>query len=295
MKDQSVMYHFLAIVACLLWSSAFVAAKYAIEYLPPLWLAGIRFVLAGLLLIPLCKGWRKPFKLIREHFGMVFAVGFFHTIYLYAVFFYAMTMVRGAQAAIMIGAGPLVSAVVAHLLMKDDRLTPRTMMSLCCGLGGIVLLSLSAEPWSPVGRQEFWGLLLLLSGCVVSAVGNVTVAKLKQEVSAIVLCSAQMMVGGMALLIAGFFVNGAVPWPTGFSFYLALLWLAIISATGFSIWFFLLKRIRVSRLNLWKFIIPLSGAILSWVFIPGEAPSWMSVAGMLCIVAGVILGQLERA
>lgn len=42
----------LAIFACLLWGSAFAGAKIGFEYTTPLHLSGMRFMLAGLLLIP---------------------------------------------------------------------------------------------------------------------------------------------------------------------------------------------------------------------------------------------------
>ena len=43
----------LAIFACLLWGSAFAGAKIGFEYTTPLHLSGMRFMLAGLLLIPI--------------------------------------------------------------------------------------------------------------------------------------------------------------------------------------------------------------------------------------------------
>jgi len=71
----------------------------------------------------------------------------------------------------------------------------------------------------------------------------------------------------------------------------ALFWLAFLSASAFSIWYTLLKRpgVRVSELNVWKFLIPVSGAALSWMLIKGEKPDLISIAGMLFIVAALLL------
>ena len=285
----------LAILACLLWSSAFVSAKYALRYQSPLTLAGMRFVLAGLIQIPFCRQWGAPFRLLRREFPTVFLVSLFHTIYLYGTFFIAMQWASGAEAAIMIGCGPLASALMAHLLTHDDKLQRRTLAAIAFGIGGVVLISIASKPWNPqVGIKPFLGLMLLLSGSFVSAVGNILVSKRKAGLPAIELNSAQMLLGGGVLLLIALPVEGAPKLALPVAFYAQLLWLATISAVAFAIWFHLLAKSKVSRLNLWKFIIPLSGAVLSWVFIPGESPTLPSVLGMALIVVGIIVGQSGR-
>jgi drug/metabolite transporter (DMT)-like permease len=63
-----------------------------------------------------------------------------------------------------------------------------------------------------------------------------------------------------------------------------------MSAFAFSLWFKLLQRpqVKVSELNLFKFIIPVVGAILSWLLVPGEKPEWLTITGMVIITASLI-------
>jgi drug/metabolite transporter (DMT)-like permease len=63
-----------------------------------------------------------------------------------------------------------------------------------------------------------------------------------------------------------------------------------MSAYAFSLWFKLLQRpnVKVSELNLWKFIIPVVGAILSWILVPGEKPEWLTITGMVIITSSLI-------
>jgi len=282
-----------AILACVLWSSSFATVKHALEYLTPLTLAGERFILAALIQLPLCGGLLAPIRLIRKEFTTVLLVGFFHTIYLYGTFFIGMMWVKGAEAAIMIGAGPLAGALMAHLLMKDDKMQMRTAVSIALGMTGIAFISLATKPWDPAGLKEFAGLMLLLSGAFVSAIGNVVVAKRKGALHPVALNSAQMLVGGIVLLLIALPFEGLPNFKLPAVFYGELLWLATISAIAFAIWFHLLSKIKVSKLNLWKFIIPLCGAALSWIFIPGEHPTVTSLTGMALIVGGIIIGQRE--
>jgi drug/metabolite transporter (DMT)-like permease len=74
-------------------------------------------------------------------------------------------------------------------------------------------------------------------------------------------------------------------------YWLDLIWLSFISAFAFSLWFKLLQRpgVKVSELNLWKFIIPVVGAVLSWLLVPGEYPEWLTITGMIIITGSLIL------
>lgn len=294
MSSSKTLHHsLLAILACLLWSSSFVAVKYALDYQTPLNLAGTRFILAGVIQIPLCGSLIAPFRLLRQEFRTVLLVSLFHTIFLYGAFFIGMVWVRGAEGAIMVGVSPLASALMAHLMMHNDKMQRKTMISIAFGIAGVLLISIASKPWNPVGIREFFGLMLLLTGAVVSAIGNVVVAKRKGGLHPIALNSAQMLLGGIVLLFVALPFEGVPKIQLPAAFYGQLLWLATVSATAFSIWFHLLSTIKVSKLNLWKFLIPLCGAVLSWIFLPDESPSLPSLAGMALIITGIFIGQLE--
>ena len=279
----------LAIVACLLWATPFVFVKITLEHWGPLTIAGLRFLLAGLIQIPLCK--RSPLHLLRTETKTVILVALFQTILLYAGFFYALTLVRGAQAAIVIGAGPLISAIAAHLTMHDDKLSRRTLQSIALGLGGIILISLATKPWEPVGLKELAGIGLLLTGSIVSAAGNIVVAKKRGRLPAVELNCIQMLIGGAVLFLVALPIDGTPNFDVPPHVYGALAWLAFVSAAGFGIWFHLLSREKVSKLNIWKFIIPRAGATLSWLLIPDESPDLPTLLGMVLIILGVIHSQ----
>jgi drug/metabolite transporter (DMT)-like permease len=282
----------LAALACLLWATAFVFTKVALEHLPPLTIAGIRFLLAGLIQLPFCK--QSPFRLLRTETKTVVLVSLCQTVILYAGFFYALTLVRGAQAAIVIGSGPLVSAIAAHFAMHDDKLSRRTLQSIALGIGGIVIISLATKPWEPVGFRELMGIGILLTGSVVSAAGNIVVAKKRGSLPAIELNSMQMLLGGAILLSFALPIDGIPDFNLPLKFYGALLWLSFISAAGFGLWFHLLSRVKVSKLNIWKFLIPLGGATLSWIFIPGESPDLPTLVGMVLIILGIVHSQRNQ-
>lgn len=288
----------LAILACLLWSTAFVGVKVGLRYSDPFSFAGIRFMLAGLMLVPFWW-WgkrRSTFRTIRQNIKVILQVCFFQTFLLYGLFYLAMTMVSGAVAAILIGASPLTAAVVAHFMVKNDPLTRPKSISLGLGMGGVILLTVSRLPWaSPTGLAEFTGIVLLFISTVSSAFGNVLIAREKSDIDPVVLNSLQIFLGGLFLFLLSVCRHGLQLRFYPVEYYVALLWLSAVSAMSFSLWFVLLQYpgVKISQLNLWKFIIPVFGAIISWTLLPEESPGLYPIIGMVCIAISIILFNIQ--
>ncbi len=283
-----------AICACILWSTAFAGVKIGLRYVDPLFFAGIRFALAGLILLPFCGGHRKLWETLRRGTKTVLLVAFFQTVLLYALFFVGMTLIPGAVGAIVIGSSPLFAAVTAHILIPTDRMTGHKFISILIGIVGIVLISISRKPWSGANSWELVGILMLAAGSISGAVGNVLVKTAPVELDPLPLNSLQILLGGLILIALSLLFEGVPSFGMQPTFYAALIYLAILSAVTFSIWFTLLNKpsAKVSELNFWKFIVPVSGAILSWIILTDESPSLVPVIGMIIVATAIVLFHL---
>ncbi len=294
----------LAIIACLLWSTAFVGVKIGLRHSTPLSLAGMRFMLSGVLLLPFVVRRKNAWHEIRTHWISILWVSLFQTIILYALFNMGMELVPAAVAAIIIGSSPLSSALVAHFFMKGDRMTLMKTVAIVIGVIGVTIISLMRSNGVGINasRQSLVGIVLLLGATFSSAFGNVVYARMPEKPDGLTLTSVQIFFGGSVLFLASLVVEGP---PTSNvlnpTFLGVLLWLAALSAIGFSIWFRLLARpgVKVSDLNVWKFLIPVAGAGLSWTLLSNESPSVGAVVGMACVGCSVVVYGLaarrERA
>jgi len=101
-------------------------------------------------------------------------------------------------------------------------------------------------------------------------------------------------VGGLILLGMGRIFEGKIEFVQPINFYIVLIWLALVSAIAFSIWFFLIQvdGVKVSELNMFKFFIPVSGAIISWSILPNESPSLVAFIGMGCVFSALIVNHI---
>jgi len=280
---KSVDSRILAVIACLLWATAFAWVKTGLESMPPLLFAGIRFMAAGVIvsLLNLKKGfWRQ----IAAHWPTVLLVGFLQTFVLYSLFFYSLTMMRASTGAIVNGVGPLVVALTAHFSLKGNRLSRGQMICLFTGAAGVVLVALSGSGGLSGGdTSEIRGILLMLGGILGSAVASVVVAGSAESLDSFVLNGGQLIAGSAGLLLAAV-LGGERPYNgmPGTEFWIALAWLIFVTGGGFSIWYYLLKvrKEPLSRMAVWRFLIPLGGAVISWIIIGSDKPDPLSLGGM---------------
>ena len=285
----------LAILSCLLWSTAFAGVKIGLEYSTPLQFAGIRFFIAGLLVWPLAYRYNPGyFRLIRDNIRLILLFAFLQTFLQYTMFYTGINMIPSAVAAIVIGSQPFFIALVANFIMPGDRLTLGKSLVILVGIAGVVLVSLGKDPQSATGHVALAGILLMLGINVLSGFTNVIVARERKKVPPLVISSSSMIIGGAALFLFSIPMEGLQWEQKPPVFYLSLTWLSLLSAVAISIWIVLLKRpgIVVSDLNLWKFLIPLFGALFSWILLPAESPQPLTILGMIIITTSLVASNL---
>jgi len=288
----------LAIIACLLWASAFAVIKIGLQYTTPLRFAGLRFMLAGLMVLPLVGSYRTAFQYIRNNFRLVLLIAFLQTFVQYTLFYSGLNLVPGALGAIIIGAGPLFIAFTAHFFMPNDKLTLPKLGIIFMGIAGIALVSLSNVSGKETGGNLiFIGIVLLFLTNINAGFTNVVIARDARHIPPLVLSSSSLIIGGVLLFLVSLPTEGFSFTIPPLTYYLSIIWLSFLSAAAYSIWNFLLQRkgVKVSALNMWKFIIPVFGAILSWILIPNEYPDLVSIAGISITALALVLFNKQNS
>ena len=282
---------FLAILATWLWSTAFVGVKIGLQYHSPLQFAGIRFFIAGLLILIFSGRLSRLLFEIRNNLKLVLWVSLIQIFFQYALFYSGLNLVPAALGAMIIGSSPLFIAIVAHFAFQNDKMTPLKSLSILTGVAGIAIITLGRANLEMKGEGELLGIGLLLLNNLFSGYANVLVSKSPKNISPLTLSSSSLIIGGIMLFAVSLPLEGFNMGPFPASYYAALAWLSFLSAAAISIWFILLRRpgVKVSVLNVWKFLIPVSGAVLSWLIIKEEKPDLTSIAGMVVIASSLFM------
>ncbi|MCU0474212.1 MAG: EamA family transporter [Bacteroidales bacterium] len=287
-RDDTI---FWAVIACLLWSTAYAGIKIGLQYDTPLHFAGIRFIISGLMIFPFTVKPAIYISMIREHWRIIFWVTLLQALVNYIFFYLGMDRVPGALGAVIVGSQPLVTAVVAAMMDKGERLTRRKIVTIIFGISGVILISAGRQAFKLGSAAEMLGVFMILIANIGTATSNVMVSLRSKRINPLVLSSSSLFIGGVIIYLLSLIFERRPQGPLPGEYWASLIWLSFMSAFAFSLWYKLLQRphVKVSELNLWKFLIPVVGAILSWILVPGETPEWLTIAGMVIITTSLIL------
>jgi drug/metabolite transporter (DMT)-like permease len=253
-------------------------------------------MIAGIMILPFTVKPSVYLRMVKKEWRVVAWVTFLQTVVNYSLFYQGLELVPGALGAVIVGSQPLITALVASIMHRDDKLTRRKIITIIFGISGVILISAGRQAFKFGTAVELIGVLMILTGNTATATSNVIISLRGKGINPLVLSSASQFMGGLILYLISIPFEGRPHYPLPSEYWVSLIWLSFMAASAFSIWYLLLGRsgVKVSELNLWKFIIPVVGAVLSWLLIPGEKPEWVTAAGMFIISASLIMFYISN-
>ncbi len=285
----------IAVFCSLLWGSAFPVLKVSYEELQmasddviaKIVFAGARFFLAGLivLLFIVAKNWKRILVTKRQLFTLII-LGVVQTSLQYFFFYNGLANVSGMQGAILSSAGTFFTVILAHFYYKSDRMNWKKTLGLIAGFTGIVVANWGQEfkisfQWDGEGY-------MILSG-LTAAVATILAKELAAGIHPFAITGWQLSLGGVILLIIGlpFLEEGAITFtPLGWGLFI---YSALLSSIAFTLWYSLLKFNNAGELSMYKFIVPVSGVVMSAIFIPGEKLNIFIYVAIALVAIGIII------
>lgn len=275
-----------ALLFCLLWSAAYVAAKVALRDLPPLTLLALRFGLAGLALglTALACGATWPGRAVWPR---VIGLGLLTNAIYLGMTFHALQHLSAGLAAVIASTNPLLLALVAPFTI-GERPSRTTLLGLALGFIGVVGVML---PRLGTGQDSLGGALLTLIAVGALVAGTITFKRLPSESSLLAVTAGQLLAAAVAVLpFALLFEHGAAG-PLHPETVSALLFLALgVSVGGSLIWFWLLANGEATRVSAWYFLTPVLGIALGSLLL-GERFGLAETPGLLAVMAGIVLAN----
>ena len=269
-----------------LWALCFPLIASGLAKAPPLYFGALRSLVAGVSLLVTAfalqrtvpKGWRVWLILL--------GVGVSTTSMGFSGMFLAGGLISPGLATVLANIQPLIAAVLAYFLLSE-RLGPRRRMGLLLGFAGILLVafpSLSVDG----ANSSLSGLGYILLGAVGVAVGNVLLKQLTGQVDLLMATGWQFILGGFMLFLISQRVEAPVQIVWDPSFIAILLVLGILgTAVAFALWFSLLHRSELNRLNTFTFLTPAFGLMIGTFFF-GERLNPLEIAGVALILGAVV-------
>lgn len=275
---------------CVIWGSTYLAIKVGLVTFDPFFFAGIRYVLATAIMLPVAL-WRGadlggPLRRWLPAFG----VGALFIGVCNGLVFWSETRLDSGFTALLITTSPLWTALFEPALAGGATLTGMTWLGLAVGFGGALLLQFptGSYPVDPLAAVAVQG------SVVVWVLTSLWVRRIRKEFDPLALTTVQMA-GGAAVLLAAAAVRGrAMAGPVVPEAVAALLYLVVFgSCIAFGAYFYLLRHWEASRVSTSTYVNPVIAVFLGWLLL-GETVTWRMVAGTAVVLAGVALVLREH-
>lgn len=293
LKNKTIMI-IAAIACCFAWGSAFPIIKLSYAKMgihsefEKILFAGLRFALAGFGVLAFVKlKQRKTVVLRPNEVPFMLLIALLQTFGKSILFYIGLSYTTGVKSSILVSTSVFIVAIMCHFCIGTDKLSWKKALGLLCGFSGVVLVNLSGGDAVSLSLSMNGEGLILIS-VVLGALTVVLIKKQGGRADIIRLTGWQMFLGGMALIAVGFAGSSHMPTFTVTTTIL-LLYLATLSGVAFTFWFVLLKYHNASSVELYKFVVPISGSLLSVILLPGEHIGVEMIAAAGLVAVGTII------
>jgi drug/metabolite transporter (DMT)-like permease len=281
--DIRVILAFFAIYV--LWGTTFLAIRIAVEEVPPLFAAGCRFFVAGVVLYGFMRVKGQPGPHAKQWRSLAL-IGLLMFVAEYGPLFWAEKYVPSGVTSVLAATLPLITLVLEMVVFRQQPLQWRLLGATLLGFGGVGVLLL------PSGGQHFGLLpcLAIFGGGVAWALGSVLNRSLDLPESKPLTSGAAMMLGGGGLLALSAMFGELHPLPhVSLRAGLAILYLIVFgSLLGFTAFVWLLGRMPATRVASHAYVNPIVAVALGY-FVAGEIVTVRMLIGASIVIVSVFL------
>lgn len=260
--------------------SSFAVGKIGLSYSSPLLLAGLRFTLAGFIMVVSVIVLKRPHTVSKGNWIKMLIIGTFQTAGVMGCIFLSLRTITASESSILTFTNPLLVVVFGTLFLKT-RYKFYQWIGVLLGLVGVSIA---------VGAQIELkiGILFGILSAVFWAISTLLVKKWGALFNTWVLSAYQMLFGGLLLLLGSFILEKQVFILNGNSLFI-LLWLSIMSSiVQFAVWYYLLQKGDPGKTSAYLFLAPFFGVLSGWLLL-GETLYPSIIVGGLFIIIGIYL------
>ncbi len=278
---------FLTIFTMLVAGLNFPIGKIALSFGSPFVLLAIRFVGAGLLMLPFIV--RRPHPRSGTAWLKLTTIGLFQSALVMSGIYLSMQTISSGSSSVLSSSNPIWFIVFSFLIF-GIRYRLLQWAGVIIGFIGVFItqgleMQMQSGFWFALGAGMAWGMATLLS------------SRWGKEFDAWVMAAYQMLIGGILLLIASPLLEQPhFVWDSSqiVKELFVLGWMILMSSIAqFVTWYYVLRNSDPNKANVYLFLIPVFGVLSGWLIL-GEQLHWYTLAGTVCIGLGIYLVNRPR-
>ena len=288
----------LALMTVVLWGANPVAVRFSVDTLPPLAVAGLRFVMASLVMAVWCFVARAPFRCRREQLGPILICSLLLYLQI-GTFTVGVWLSNASHASLLINVFPLGVAALEHFVTRAERLRTLAAAGVVTAAAGALLVFFFTPPDAADGLDSpsLTGDLMLLASALLLSVKVVYTKRAVRRVPSATLVFWHDVAGTVMFFASGalLFVVSRGAWERiepGAWTAPAVLGLAyqgfLVAGVCFGIQAYLLYRHRATHVSIFNFATPLVGVAAAVLLRNDPLSPWVWLSGAL-VAAGILL------
>ncbi|MCD8307447.1 MAG: DMT family transporter [Clostridia bacterium] len=250
--------------------------------------AGLRFLLAGILVIAVTSAIRRKFVYPKaKNWWRVGLLSVFETIAHYIFYYIGLAYVSGVKSSIMGGTAVFFTILAACFLFRTEKFTWIKLLGCILGFGGVILINIGGEFTFTFTLK---GEGFLLFSAIFSALAAAVTRVFAKHEDPAVLYGYQFLLGGVVLVAAGLIAGGEIPVADIGAIFI-LIFLALISASTFTLQGYLLKYCTVSKVAIYKSLDPVFSALFSALILTewNILFSPFNIAALIIVCVGIYI------
>jgi len=278
-------------VIYVVWGSTYLAIRYAVETIPPLLVVAIRQGVAGSAIFAWVY-WRGYRPTMREWRASL-VLGIFYFVISHGLLHWAETIVPSGLAALLIASEPIWIAILSAAILREERLTLKTVAGLVLGIVGVGLL-MRAETGAGHGKVLLGSLAIVISAITWSC-GVIYSRSPALPKNPVARAGMAAMTGAVVLLLASV-VGGEVAHAHVQSFSARSIWALVYlivfgTIVAFTTYTWLLDHCSPTLVSTHTYVNPIIAVLLGWG-LAGEALNRrVVVAGMVTLTAVFLISK----
>lgn len=281
------------LLLCGIWGSTWLFIKLGLEDLPPLTFAGIRFVIATIIVFALILVRRVSLPRTKRDWTLLAVTGILSFTLNYGLVFWGEQYISSGLAALLQSTLPLFGLVIAHFYLPTERMTWMKVIGVLLGVFGVGVIF--SNQLQASGKQALLGCAALVVSAFCAAYANVLTKAYTLNLQPSVLAGGQMLFGLIPLLLIGIPLEGN---PLGYRWtpiaVLSLFYLAIVgTVVAFLLYYWLLHNMDVTKSMLIALVTPVTAVILGMLVLKEEM-QWRTLIGGAMIIFGLALIVTRR-
>ncbi|WP_237980815.1 DMT family transporter [Bacillus thuringiensis] len=281
-------------LAASIWGGMYVVSKYVLDFIPPLTLVWLRFIIAFVVLYAILKIAEKKQKkkiTIRKKDWLLFAwIGFIGYFISITCQFIGTKLSDAHTGSLVTSATPAFMVIFAAIILKEKLTTRRLFSTIIATIGVIIVIG-----WDIEIGSYFIGTIILVGAAITWALLSMYVKIASARFSSLVITT-------YAIFFSLFFITPFMIWEfqsnpiehMNMYVVLGVLYLGIISTAGaFFLWNKGLELMDASIGSLFFFFQPIVGSLLGWLLLNETLNSNFFIGGIL-IICSVFITTFEK-